>query len=331
MIAALFCAVNTKAQKYNQFVKWENVITNPSVDQIASWLKKAMAGEPISGAAVRSKKENFVSVWGEDLYDQIATADKTKFFLGKSVGGEQNFAIDPNTNITVASGTLKPETLVIGFKQGENIIPVAKWGTNGCLNPLLPGNSSTSVDETDEDVTFDNKKTIKSKNTTTGNNEISWEDGYNIYKKGRNDRTDDMLDDAAIYARIQSIGNNSNNGASCSTCQQSSVVQPQTAVYYGDEEHQSFGGRILNDVVDGVATGFGLGVGNNLGNRLFNRNNVVVRGSYSSYGRGGRMGGGRIFHSPTRGGGGRNTAGPRRYNESSLSGIVPRGGGRRGG
>ncbi len=167
VMASMAIHMESYAQKF-QYVKWKTVPT-PSKTQAVTWLKKAMQGKSIPGAAVRSSAESYSAVWGENLYAEVLSASADKFAIAEANGDEVNYGVDADGN-AVKTGVLQAGVPLIIY-EGK---PIAKWGSNGCLNALSPGDDVADSDPEDADNTPEYKpKPRPSKKITA--EEISYE------------------------------------------------------------------------------------------------------------------------------------------------------------
>lgn len=242
LLATMF-AINTKANETNetneadvknQYVLWNTVV--PSMENFdINWLKSSAQGiNNIPGAKVRANANSYIPVWGTDTYNKVLAADASRFKIVLSKGGEINWAVNASGQ-PVKSGVLPTGIPIIIIDN----TPIAKWGTNGCLNAL-----SVQRDVADDGPDPDNappgyipNKPIYASNSnvnsnTVNNNEISWNAGYGIYSQGRNDRTTDFSQDAMMFMAIQKSA-----GSNCNTCPSgnnnvASVSYAQPAMYY---------------------------------------------------------------------------------------------------
>ncbi|MBP6858082.1 MAG: hypothetical protein KBC11_02750 [Candidatus Pacebacteria bacterium] len=239
LLATMF-AINTKANETNeadvknQYVLWNTVV--PSMENFdINWLKSSAQGiNNIPGAKVRANANSYIPVWGTDTYNKVLAADASRFKIVLSKGGEINWAVNASGQ-PVKSGVLPTGIPIIIIDN----TPIAKWGTNGCLNAL-----SVQRDVADDGPDPDNappgyipnKPSYASNSNvnsnTVNNNEISWNAGYGIYSQGRNDRTTDFSQDAMMFMAIQKSA-----GSNCNTCPSgnnnvASVSYAQPAMYY---------------------------------------------------------------------------------------------------
>lgn len=277
-VAVAAMATNTKANETmntdvkNQYVRWDVVPTNPSKAQLVAWLKSAATAKAIPGAQVRSTAEAYASVWGVDLYQEVIAAGDDQFVLGKSSGDELNFALD-GSGKPVLSGILSKGVDIIGFKRKSGqLVELAKWGSNGCLNALSHQQQNV-VDGTDPDNqgggVFDHLFTRQQHGNTLINvnglgqsnqkQEISWSDGYGIFKTGMDQRQNDFIVDAALFTMIQNnkqcCGNTNTGVVTTGYSLSGSVVSavPQQQVLYTAAQPakqkvpfgQTFGGQLL--------------------------------------------------------------------------------------
>lgn len=204
MTSVMFIAQNTKAQVANQYVKWASVPNNPEPIQVVAWYKTALTGGDIAGADVRATKDHYKYVYGEKIVAEMNAASPSSFMIDKAKGNELNWGISQN-GTPIQKGTIPAGTLLIWFNSPSmGWIPVAKWGENGCFNPVsLPKQRDFANlnDGEDPDVARGNggpkgnsgsyPGNINITLTTDGNSssrtqtsQISYEDGERIFMKG---------------------------------------------------------------------------------------------------------------------------------------------------
>ncbi len=142
VIILLSCAF-AQAQK-SPYVRWPNGTPAVSDQQIVAWTKQALSGVAPTGAVMTADASDYINVLTPNVYNQALTGP---LVVTTANGTETNWGIDPN-GIPVKAGVLAKGTKVISLPNG---VPVAKWGTNGCLN-------ATSDDQDDPDVAIQQPK-----------------------------------------------------------------------------------------------------------------------------------------------------------------------------
>ncbi len=129
MVALLAFTFNTNAAKL-QFVFWTNGAPATSDAQTITYYTTSLKVGSIAGAEIRATVTNYKEVYGEQGYQMLINAQPSDFTIGYSTGVEQNWGLENGKS--VITGTLVAGIKIILYKG----IPVAKWGSNGCLNPL---------------------------------------------------------------------------------------------------------------------------------------------------------------------------------------------------
>ncbi|HWC57538.1 MAG TPA: hypothetical protein VG621_01100 [Candidatus Paceibacterota bacterium] len=330
IINLFLIGIVTKANNL-PFVSWENVPGNPTPDQLIGYLKSAASGQAIDGATVNAKPSDYEAVWGSSLYQSVLNAPVSSFCFGLSQGGERNNGISPNG--VAVGGTLKPGVRVIFFVDNGKKIAIAKWGFNGCLNPLGEIQPKAAGPDIDEQTSSANSQpSVNNQQVTIVNPQISWDQGKNIYDQGRDQRELDMYHDADLFTKIQQSGNSQQP----STVGASTVVYTQAPVQNVPYQEPVYTQQRSNFWGDVAGTAVGSFVGTYLGNRLGNRNygySYYPQQTYQYRG-GGRRGNygnsGRVYNTTPLNPYGSVVTNPvvRRYNTSQLNGIL---GGNQGG
>lgn len=201
LLMATLMIAYTEAQTIKlQFVMWKNGVPSYNDGQILACKTKAIKGEPIPNAEVRATPANYKQAWGEAGYNFLLSAPESDFTVGPSDGTEDNWGIE--NGVAVITGKLSPGVKVIKYKG----VSIAKWGTNGCLNPLTVPVKADPVDLDNyagNPVNNNSGKNTGGPNTggitntinvTPGNNnggnneeqELSYRKGIKIFAEGAN-------------------------------------------------------------------------------------------------------------------------------------------------
>ncbi|MCC6198917.1 hypothetical protein IT401_01775 [Candidatus Nomurabacteria bacterium] len=128
---------NGQNPKLNPYVKWMgNIIPKFTDENAGLYLKAAATKGNISGAEIIATPQNYIDVWGPQLYNAIVTAPDDAFFTASSNGKEKNYGINLNGG-TEFLNILAPGTPTIGMTLQGQKFEIAKIGSNGCLNPIF--------------------------------------------------------------------------------------------------------------------------------------------------------------------------------------------------
>ncbi len=248
--------VNMKAaEPKNPFVKWITVPQSPEKTKLIAWLHQAMQGETIAGAKVYANSNSYISVWGNDLYQQILNGDTRLFSLTYSKGGETNYGVDQNKK-SVATGTLPAGITTISFANTQ----IAKYGSNGCLNAI----SETEATAYDNDeIPFDNNQKRKPSSWATNGS-----GGSNSNYTGPTSITVNVTPapEQQRYSGNNSIGYSNSNPqvmyqqppVQSYGYQQASFQQQAPIVEQKIPFGMTFGGQVLSNTLGAVA-GYGIG------------------------------------------------------------------------
>lgn len=212
-------ALHTKAENTEPkkpFVEWASVPKDNNMQNVVSWLKLAMQGKSIEGAVVHANAGNYRSVWGS-YYDQILSATTDRFRGGYASGTEKNFGIADG--VAVHEKYMKQGTPIVEFRLSSGSwVPIAKWGSNGCLNatPIVLNDYVYEDPDLQDGPVVSQRPPVTPQNPNSGvTNTVTvgasggqehswWLSGHN---EGRNERERDLLFDMVVFKEIQASKN----------------------------------------------------------------------------------------------------------------------------
>ncbi len=283
LVLVLYASTPLYAAK--PFVEWPGK-TDPMLEtpqklfralQTAATGRNDILKAEYAASVVYSNAAAYQKVWSSDpgLWQEVVSAGMDQFKLGYSQGGELNYGIEAGVAIPLED-RLKPNVPVVIFtrKNGQRI-EIAKWGTNGCLNALChyltPAVAEKPWTDPDGDPNWRPKDTtviIKEtiiKEVASEKKELTFKEGYEIYKLGQYDTyvAEMKAMDLAAYSKM--LQTQSGNCNSCATTSSTPVFAttmaapaPQVA-YYPQQRRfiETFAGQATANAV-GTAAGIGI-------------------------------------------------------------------------